>query len=156
METWDLSIHHLPVCLSVHLPTCHCSQVDFDSLLNAYTIDAFGCRYTRKPQGCAVSPRGAGQGTRRLFKCIFGLKGHKYSSHNLQLHFSNGTQGIALRLCCLFCGCEGHLTVFLLLITLFLYEKWDSSPLYSSLSPVSLSPLPLPNDMPVIHSSISH
>lgn len=72
---------------------------------------------------CCEPQEGAGHCTRCLFKCVLGIKGHKYSSHNLQLHFSNGTQEIALRSLLSFCRCDGHLIVFLPLITSLLYER---------------------------------
>ena len=78
------------------------------------------------------------------FTSLFGIEGHKSSSHNCQLYFSNGMWGITLQsLFFLFCGCEDHLIVFFHLITSTLCARRDSSPLYSSFSPLSLGPFPI-------------
>lgn len=52
-----------------------------------------------------------------------------------------------------FCGFGDYFIVFLHLIISFLYEMGDSSPFYSSFSPLILGPLLIPKDASFIYLS---
>lgn len=73
---------------------------------------------------------------------LCGLEGHKYSSHNFQLYFSSGMWGITLQslICPFLRGLKDLSIVFLSLMTSFFCEMGDSSPPYSSFSPLLPGP----------------